>query len=226
MYQVVDLLTSALCSRRHAASGNTCSAPMNREKQETISCVPRPPHTHSEAMMMTLRPRSTRILLRERDGLSLVRRRRGRPDPAQKIKFSLCVTKSPPPPRRAAAFTFPSLQLSLSANSGEGCATHLPNLTVVSDTGDPVAVAVAVSRPHFPLYDMSSERLSGPFFPDAILDTVQKRERKEMRNEWPSKHSELVTKMHECRQRHGMGVTLTKALPRASPLFLAANFFP
>lgn len=49
----------------------------------------------------------------QRKRRSLVRRRRGRPDPAQKIKFSLCVTKSPPPPRRAAAFTFPSLQLSL-----------------------------------------------------------------------------------------------------------------
>ena len=182
---------------------------MSREKQDTISCVPLP-HTHSEAMMMTLRPRSTRILLRKR------KRRSGRSfagsaDPAQKIKFPLCVTKSPP--RRAAAFTFLSLQLS--ANSGEGCETHLPNLTIVSDTGDPVAVAVG---PTFPfttcrrnVWPLSRRR-------NFRYRSFTSGER-EMRNEWPSKHSELVTKIYECRQRHGMGVTLTKVLPASSPLF-------
>ena len=161
MYQVVDLLTSALCSWRHAASGNTCSAPMNREKQETISCVPRPPsypfRSYDDDLAASLDSHTTQ---RKRRSLA----RSPPPGPtrprAEDEIFPLCNEIS------TAAFTFPSLQLS--ANSGEGCATHLPNLTVVSDTGDPVGRSRSRSQsvgPTFPFTTCRRNVCLAPFSP-------------------------------------------------------------
>lgn len=72
--------------------GDICSTPMNHENQEAILCVPRP-HAHSEAMM-TLWPQLA-YSEKETAARSLWGPGRSSVPPAQKIKFSLCETKSP-----------------------------------------------------------------------------------------------------------------------------------
>ena len=86
----------------HIRRRGICSAPKNREEEETISFLRSSPSYPFLKLYDDDLAASTRIL-RERDGRSFVSfvRSGGRPSPpAQKIKFSLCVTKSPPPPRR------------------------------------------------------------------------------------------------------------------------------
>ena len=126
-------------------------------------------------MMMTLRPRLNSHTQRTRRSFVRFIRSQWGPNadpPAQKIKFSLCVTKSPPPP--PLAFTFLSLERAESTNSGEGCATHLPNLIAVSEMGHSVG-------PTFPF--TTCRRNVWPLFPGrhfryrSLHETERERER-------------------------------------------------
>ena len=142
---------------------------MSREKQDTISCVPLP-HTHSEAMMMTLRPRSTRILLRKRKRRSFVRRG-GRPRAEDKIS-PLCNEISTAP-RRCFHFSVASTLCELWRRLRDS----FTKLKYRLRHGRP-SRSQSLSALLSPLRHVVGT--SGPFLPDAILDTVrslQERER-------------------------------------------------
>ena len=160
----------------HIRRRGICSAPKNREEEETISFLRSSPSYPFLKLYDDDLAASTQLAYSENETVVrsfhsfAVGAAPADPPPAQKIKFSLCVTKSPPPPL---AFTFPSLERS--ANSGEGCATHLPNLIAVSEMGHSVG-------PTFPF--TTCRRNVWPLFPGRHFRyrSLHEREREREKN--------------------------------------------